>query len=226
MIDALIIVPEITKGMKSIGSKSLLEIKKKLCILEYQIESLYQIDKNIRITIGTGFESEKIISLLKKHKTVSHVHNTNYKTTNHGYLLKLYFDYKNSFNDLLIISNGILLKNKCINKTMLNNESKIFLLDKEKENFNLGCADSQQEKTEYIFYDLPQLWSECLYLSKKDVATLQDIMQNSSIDQLYLFEIVNEIINKNGLIKKEYINKKNIMKINSLKDLAKARNFI
>jgi hypothetical protein len=49
MIDALILVPEITKGMKSIGSKSLLEIKKKLSVLDYQIQSIRNIDKNIKI---------------------------------------------------------------------------------------------------------------------------------------------------------------------------------
>jgi choline kinase len=66
MISALILVPEITKGMKSIGSKSLLEIKKNLSVLDYQIQSIKNIDKNIKIIVCTGFESEKIISIITK----------------------------------------------------------------------------------------------------------------------------------------------------------------
>ena len=67
MLNALIIVPEITKGMKSIGSKSLLEIKKKISVLEYQINQLLAIDPNIKITISIGFESEKIIHIIDKY---------------------------------------------------------------------------------------------------------------------------------------------------------------
>jgi hypothetical protein len=122
------------------------------------------------------------------------------------------------------VSNGILLKDRCITKNMLNNESKIFFLNKDRENFTLGC--SKETDLEYIFYDLPELWSECAYLNSSAISVLNNILVNNSANQMYLFEIINEMINKKILFKKQYIDKKSIMKIINLKDITKAKTFI
>ena len=81
MINALILAPEITRGMKSLGSKALLEIKKKISVIEHQIHLLKNICRDIKITAITGFESEKIIPILEKHN-INYIYNPNYKNTN------------------------------------------------------------------------------------------------------------------------------------------------
>lgn len=224
MINAIILIPEITKGMKSVGSKSLLDIKKKVSVLEYQVQSLKNIDKNIKITVCTGFESEKIVSAVEQYQNIDVIYNPRYKLTNQGYSIKLYLEQYSSTKDLLILNSGVLIKNKCINKTMLSNKSKIFVLNKEKENFNLGC--SKESKLEYIFYDLPEIWSECVYLNDEALTKLRHMFTNSNVDQMYLFEIINEIIHKDTIVEKEYIDKKSIMKILNIKDITKAKTFI
>lgn len=223
MINALILVPEITKGMKSIGSKALLQIKKQTSVLDHQIQSLLNIDKNINITVCAGFEAEKIIPIIKNYN-INYLYNESYKTTNQAYCIKLFLNQYDNIENLLILNNGILLKNKCIQKSMLNNESKIFILDKIKENFNLGC--SNQDLIDYIFYDLPEAWSECAYFNLEIINKLRIMLSSDSINQMYLFEIINEITNRNTSIKKQYISKKLIMKINGPKDISKAKHFI
>jgi choline kinase len=110
MIDALILVPEITKGMKSIGSKSLLEIKKKLSVLDYQIQSIRNIDKNINISICTGFDSEKIINTISgNYGNINYIYNEQYKTTNQAHSIKIYLERYANCEQLLIISNGFCL---------------------------------------------------------------------------------------------------------------------
>lgn len=225
MIDAVILVPEITKGMKSIGSKSLLEIKKKLSVLDYQIQSIRNIDKNINISICTGFDSEKIISTIGgNYGNIDYIYNEQYKTTNQAHSIKIYLEKHIDCEQLLIVSNGVLLKDKCITKNMLNKECKVFILNKTRENFNLGCSEEQH--FEYLFYDLPELWSECIYLNKEALTVLRDLFTSNYTAQMYLFELINEMINKNILFKKQYIDKKLIMKICNFKDMAKAKNFI
>lgn len=223
MTNALVLVPEITKGMKSIGSKSLLTIKKQISVIDYQIQSLLNIDKNIDITVCVGFEADKIIPIIKKYN-VNYIYNDKYKTTNQGYCVKLFFEKYQKPENLLIINNGILLKTKCIQKNMLDKESKIFILDKSKENFNLGC--SSQENIDYVFYDLPEVWSECVYFCNQDIKQIQNVCLSKHGYQMYIFEIINEIISKNTIVKKQYINKKLIMKINGPKDISKAKSFI
>lgn len=225
MINTLILIPEITKGMKSVGSKSLLEIKKNLSVLDYQIQSIRNIDKNIKIIVCTGFESEKVVSeLTKNYKNIHFIYNSSYEITNQAQSIKICLEEYNKINNWFIISNGILLKEKCITKNMLSNDSKIFLLNKEKENFSLGC--SRESDLEYIFYGLPELWSECVYLNTPATILLRNLLANSKVDQMYLFEIINEIMSRQILFTKQYIDKKLIMKISTLKDVAKAKSFI
>lgn len=224
MIEALILVPEITKGMKSVGSKALLEIKNKTSIIEYQIEYIKNIDKNIKISIATGFESDKIVSALSHHSNINFIFNPNFKNTNQAFSIKMYLNSYPDTTDLLLISSGVLLRDKSIVKSMLSGYSKLFTISKEKENFDLGC--SEKPDLEYIFYDLPEPWSECVYLNTDAITTLKNIMDKLSVDQMYLFEILNEILYKNIILTKQVIDKKNIMKIVNQKDVAKAKLFI
>lgn len=223
-INALIIVPEITKGMKSIGSKALLEIKKHKCVLDYQIESIKNIDNNIKITIATGFESEKIIKILENYKNIDYIYNANYQSTNQAESLKLYLTTKSNISNLLVVTSGIIFKNKSIVKSMLKGDSKLFVLNKPKENFTLGCAE--QLLLEYVFYDLPKPWSECLYLNKETLLWLKTFVINNNINQMYLFEIINELLNNNIMIIPQNIDKKHIIKINNQKDIIKAKLFV
>ena len=57
--DYLIIIPEITKGMKSIGSKALLPLNTKNTILDYQIKSIKLMNRQSKIYLSTGFQNNK-----------------------------------------------------------------------------------------------------------------------------------------------------------------------
>lgn len=224
MINAVIIIPEITKGMKSIGSKALLKIRQAM-VIDYQIDQLLEINKNINISIITGFDNERITKHIKKtYSGVNVLYNENYAETNQVKCLSLLLEQK-KYSNLLIISSGILFKKNSIKSLWLKDTSKIFLLDKPKVNFNIGCIDNGTD-LEYLFYDLPVLWSECVFLNKEAMITLRDIIDSPNIEQMFLFEIINQLISRDIIFDKVSIKKNDILKICNLKDLAKAKSFI
>ena len=122
---------------------------------------------------------------------------------------------------MLVISNGVLFKNFPFFDT---DRSKIFLIDKPKANFTIGCSES--EKIEYLFYDLPTQWSECVFLNQEATSTLKDMFDKHLYDQMYLFELLNTLISHNIHFDKNILSKKNIMKINGTKDISRAKIFI
>lgn len=224
MTDALIIISEITKGMKSVGSKALLKVNN-LSIIEHQINQIKNINKNLIINIVTGFEHEKINKLLeKKYKNINIIYNDKYQETNQASNLLLFLQKKLDIDSLLVINGGILLKNSSITYETLSGKSKIYLLDKPKNNFTIGCNPIGD--IEYLFYDLPSVWSECLYLNSESINYLKDLTEYINIDQMYLFELINNLISNNIYFDKVFIKKNHILKINSIKDLTKMRNFI
>jgi choline kinase len=224
MINALIIASEITKGMKSIGSRSMLNISDNFKVIDQQIHSLKSIHKNINITIAGGYEYDKVSQYIKKYKNIDLIYNPNYKNTNEAENVRLYFDQKNDIDNLLILNGNILIKKHTIEPSIFKNDiASIFLINSIKNNFNLGC--NKGSKIEYIFYDLEYPWCECIYLKKKQIEAIKNVFVNSKVDQMYIFELINKVLLA-GNIKPIYINKKNIMKISNTNDLAKARSFI
>lgn len=219
-INALIIASEITKGMKSIGSRSMLNISDNIKVIDQQIQSLKSINKHIHITIASGYEYEKVNQYIKKYKNVDIINNGEYKTTNESQNLKLYLNQTNNIDNLLIINGGILIKKNSITQDAIKNTSAIFLLNNFKNNFNLGC--NKTENIEYIFYDLEQPWTECVFLKSQEIQSLRKIIDNK---QKYLFEILNLLLSMHR-IDPIFLNKKDIMKICSISDLSKAKQFI
>lgn len=223
MVDVLIIVPEITKGMKSLGSKALLRIKNSVTVLEYQINQIRKIYPETTIFIGTGFESEKIKKIFSQNNNVEFIENKEYINTNQSRLLSLFVSKYSENNELLVISNGVLFKNNSLLSE--DSESKIFLIDKPRDNFNIGCNETGS--IDYLFYDLPIRWSECVFFNKIAIDNIKIICKEYNIDQMYLFELVNLLIDKYHMkFSKQIIQKKNIMKINTIKDLSTAKLFI
>lgn len=222
MIDILIITPEITKGMKSVGSKCLLPLKKNLSVIEYQITQAQKICRQSHITINIGFDSEKIISKLYRYRSIKYLINNEYLNTNQANNLLLYINQYRPKN-LLIFSSGILLKDHALQKTDLKDECKIFMLNKEKQNFSIGASSAK--KLEYLFFDMEEPWSEIVYLNKEAIDIL--LQQDRSVfDQMYLFEVINFLLSKNIEFTKIYLNKSQIMKINNSKDINKAKIFV
>ena len=217
----LIIIPEITKGMKSIGSKSLLKINSQLTILDYQIKSIKKINRRNKIFLSTGFQHNKINKTIERYRNVTTIYEKNFSAYNETKHIINYIKHVNRFDDLFIVNSGIIFRNDCF-KNIKKNESKIFFLDKTKDNFNIGCGDKD---TDYLFYDFPILWSECIFLKDNDLEKIFQLNQKNNLDHYFLFETINKIYSHIN-IQKITIPSKDIMKINGISDIPKARRFI
>jgi hypothetical protein len=199
-----------------------LVIKDPITIIDYQINQIKKALPDSRITIATGFEADKIVKIIGEKHNVKFIYNNRYKTTNQTECITLQLQ-ENKCKNLLIISNGIIFKeiDFGIHQEAM---SKIFVIDKPKYNFTIGCSNSQY--AEYLFYDLPIVWSECFFLNEEALDMIKAILSKENIEQLYLFELVNKLIDNKIIFEKEYISKKNIMKILNNKDISKAKQFI
>jgi hypothetical protein len=216
----IISAAEITKGMKSVGSKSLLKIKNDTTIIEYQIQQLKTHYPKSPIYVLTGFESDKVNKVLSRFRNVHTIYNEQYKTTNqcHG-IVKCFEQY--SLSNALIISSGVI----CKIAFNIIDISTVYLIDKEKENFTIGCGESSSTKAEYLFYDLPKKWTECVFLNQSAINTINDTAKRNKTDQMFLFEMINMLIDQGEGFDINTIQKKHIIKIGGIKDIRKAKVF-
>jgi CTP:phosphocholine cytidylyltransferase-like protein len=227
MTDIVMIIPEITKGMKSFGPKALITIRGKT-LIEHQISILRSVYKNNHIYLLTGFESDRIkktilTSKIISPKNISILENKQYDTSGQMTSVVSYIRQKENNNGAIFINNGIITKFNFAKNFNKSNNS-IFLIKGKKNNFNIGCAD--QNSIEYLFYDLPVLWSECIYLNNETMSIVKDMLLPHELKTLFFFELVNKLLERSVSFDKVMIPKTQITKINHIKDINKAKIFI
>ena len=153
-------------------------------------------------------------------KNINLIHNKDYINTNYGHSLQLYLKQYLPKN-LMIITNGVLLR-----KTLpITNDSSVYSIKKQKNGFSVGFNETASNSINYLFYDLPISWIECVYLNSSAVAKLKNISSKNNIKQLFLFEIINLLVDNNIDIKDISINNSDVIKIINNKDINKMKNF-
>lgn len=220
--NVILLCSEITKGMKSYGPKAFVPVgpknKKKPLIIK-QINNIFErYGQNTNIYITMGFEKNKFLKILDRHypatrfSNIFYIYNDLYLESNNAYSFGIALDAINSGN-CLIIQNGILL-NYCPKKS---DKSLLPILkNNSDESFDIGLT-LNNNIVEYAFYDLPNRWSEVLYISSCDILNVKALIKQHDLKQKFLFELINILIDNNIIFETEYISSKNISKITTSK---------
>lgn len=218
--NAILLVSDITKGMKSIGSKALLNLSKNITIIDHQIQYLKKNYYPINIYLCTGFEHEKIVKKTHKYKNIFYVYNEDYETDNQSQCLIKCLQ-QHDIDSAIVITNGIVLLDKI---PIHSDESSLVLTNKKcKTNFDIGTTDLLENK--YLFYDLPNKWLEYAFLNKKSIDKILDINNTIGCNKLFLFELINLLMDSGIRMDPILLNKNLPIKINNMKDLSTAKKY-
>lgn len=220
-LSAVILASEITKGMKSIGSKALLPISGSITLIDYQIQFLKRFYNPIEIYICTGFDHEKIVKKTQKYKDIKYIYNKEYATHNQMDSLLLCLKQHN-LNHAFIINNGVLISQKV---QIDNQHTQIFTINSSKKiEFGIGC-NINEDHTNYLFYDLPNKWIECAFINGTTIEFLLEYSKVKDLSKLFLFEGLNIISENMHHLKTKEIDKTSAIKINTIKDLSRAKKY-
>lgn len=218
---AVILASEITKGMKSIGSKALLPISGSITLIDYQIQFLKRFYNPIQIYICTGFDHEKIIKKTQKYKDIKYIYNKNYAIHNQMDSLLLCLN-EHKLNHALVINNGVLISQKIY---IDSKNTEIFTINSAKKiEFGIGC-NIQDNETNYLFYDLPNKWIECAFINSDVIKFLLEYSKIKDLSKLFLFEGLNIIAENLHTLPIHELEKTSAIKINTIKDLSRAKKY-
>lgn len=219
--NAIILISDITKGMKSIGSKALLELDNKTTIIEYQIQYLKKFYYPINIYLCTGFDHDKIVKITNKYKNIFYCYNENYENDNQASSLMECIQKFGITDNVMVLTNGLIPIHKInINKK----ESSIEITDKNtKIPFEVGCLSSSI--LNYLFYGLPFKWTEFLFLNKEGIEKIIEISKTKQYKKMFLFEMINLLLDHGLNIKLNHIIKNLPIKVNNIKDIKIAKKY-
>lgn len=226
-LTAIILYTDTPRGSKTKQCKSLCDITKKTTLIEQQIRLLKKNYSRINIIIVAGKAYKDIDRIVKnlKLKNVHVTHEQNYTELNQSQILIDLIRNTKIRDNILVILGEILFKNMNLKKV---SKTTAWLIDKPKDGFDIQCRQNNLS-AEYFFYDIPneKQWAEIIFLDATSVSIiLNDISQNIGTKQLFMFEILNILIDKQQPINIETIQYKNILKVKNNTDINKAKVFI
>jgi len=215
-VDIIILGAKPIKGMKSLGAFSNIKIDKKNSILSLQISNLKK-KLNIKniIYVG-GYQCSKI----ETPHNIKLIHNKNYIDKNNAYSLKLALPHIES-DYLIILFNKTLFNHSIFNRLDYETSS-VFVNDSEENSYGVGCIINDIN-IQNVFYNLPNKLCGIYGLAKNEIDILKTLSLN---DNLFIFEIINDIISNGGQFKPKYIKKKrSVLNIDNSTTLKKIKRY-
>lgn len=188
----ILLAYEITKGMKSVGSKSLMPIKIDNHIdtlIQHQLNSVKKYIKNIQsINIVLGFDKEKLKKKIPLDKHVNIIENTHYEKLGQSHAISLALKQITNNYPTIIIGNHLILRKNIFQKCQ-NISNYIFCIKNcNNKFFKIGCTH-YNGKVEYLCYELNPKWSEIFLLQSTSKNILETILNNNG--NMLLFEAIN-----------------------------------
>lgn len=207
----------ISSRMKTHEPRSLLKINNKT-LIEYQIETLNNVFKELEILLVVGYKSEKIIKKLQDHN-IRIIENQLFDETNAGESIRLVVN-NNIHNKLLIIHGDLhfnieTLKGLNYNKSFLLIDNNLQMSDRE-----VGMAINDNKVTN-LSYGLKSKWCQIAYIQGQEYEILKQILlkDKEQIRKKVSFEIINDIINRGGSFCCIEPDKMKIIEIDCIRDI-------
>lgn len=220
-LEICVVIPAAGMGrrMKSYGPKPLIKIDSNTTILERQLSIISDIFTNYTGVIVCGFEAEKMFS--KAPKEFIKIENELYLETN--VVRSIGMGMRAVEADNVLIVYGDLVFTKEAISSIDYNVSSISIIGANREDDEVGCVIGKDGFLAHMMYDLPQKWSQIIFLRGKELELFKKIAFHKNNRKLFGFEAINKVIEEGGKI--QCITRKgiNVVDVDTSKDLAVAK---
>lgn len=212
----IILAANISYGMKSYGPKSLLNINTHETLLEYQLNLIKTVFPNSDIILVVGFEAQKIIRKCPSHIRI--VENQLYETSNEVEQVRLALNCTVT-NNVLIIKDDIIFNPETLLEISKQESCLIYDTNGQIDQANVGITVIDGYAT-MLAYEIPTKWCHIVYLAKNETRILKQLCNKKDYTKLYLFEILNMLLQKVGKIRAIAPTQMEIIKIDTSRHLS------
>ena len=222
-IDVMIPVAGLGKRMKSYGPKALIPIKYGQNILQRQLSIMDETLVSYNLILICGFEAEKMIS--SSPAGAIKVENELYEDTNIARSVAIGLRSIPNCDRLLLVNGDLVFSKNAISSIDYSRSSILASNDYMSDN-EVGCIVNSRGNLENMMYDLPKKWAQIAYFQDKELDMLRSIACNRKNRKMFMFEIINKIIEEGGIFKCVEDPSIRIVDVDTSKDIKKAKDII
>lgn len=193
-ISIILLSSNISYGMRTFGPKPLFKIKNKF-LIEHQTAIIKDTIPNSEIILTIGYEANKIIK--RRFANIRIVENQLFDTTNEVEQLRL--SLNNIETDRVIIITGSVFFDKLLLKLALENPNSIIYNNKPINSTNEVGVTVVDGYATIFAYDIKTKWYPIFYLKDRYLKSFKQLCDNKDHNRLFMFEILNKLLNKTKL---------------------------
>jgi choline kinase len=212
-VDVIIPSAGLGRRMKSYGPKSLIEIKKNLNIITWQLRLIHQHIPYNRIILVCGFGAD--ILMKKTPDDLIKIENENYETSN--VVRSIGMGLRAAEKDVMVIYGDLVFNAAALKAMNLNKSSILTGHDLMKED-EIGCTE-HKSRVEHMMYELDNKWGQISFFRGKELKLLKSICWNRDNQNMFGFEAINEIVSRGGRIRTCGSKEAKAIDIDSSKDI-------
>ena len=195
----IIIADSFKRGMKSKGCPGLIPYNKKTNLFQQQCSAVRSIFPKSDILYVYGYDSKRFSGFVENspQPNTRYILNPEHPIYSHGHSLYLARDKISQSDECLILLgyDPILPKEIGVAKKHKKSSAIIDLKKKSK----LGCIlDKETRSINHIFFDLDNHISNIYFLKQPEITILKDLLEHDNVHNMFLFEIMNNIISRHG----------------------------
>lgn len=202
--------------MRSHGAKSLIKLTNGETIIQNQISNIGLVYPDCDIVLTVGFGADKIIKQCPPNVRI--VENQLFNETNVFEELRL--GLNNIVTDNILIVHGEVLFGPDIVEKLTKTGFSTILVDSKGiiEGDEIGVTIVNERAT-ILSYDLSPKWAYIAYLTGKELKLFKSICSDREKNKLYMFEGLNYVLERGGIIKPIEVPNGQLHKIDSTKNI-------
>jgi choline kinase len=206
-----VIIPAAGRGrrMKSYGPKPLINIGRST-IIQRQVDMVKSIFPNAKFVVVAGFEADKVINNVPQE--FIKLENELYEETNVCRSVSIALNAVSAERVLILTLD---FQRSCISANL-----------DEHRGGEVGCVVSPDNTISNMMYDLDLKWNQIIYLQSKELDIFKSICTKRKYRKLFLFEIINKVIDRGGKIKCITNDNVKVIDVDNSKDLLRIKDIL
>ena len=219
--DICVIIPVagLGKRMKAYGPKASIHINKNDTVLSRQIKIIKSLFPKSKIIVVCGFQKEKIFEIIDK--DIQCFENKHYKDSN--ICLSIKIALKNCNSKKILIINGDLVFSEELFLNMPKNISWVAIdTNINQRSSEVGVAIVNNTITNFCYGLIPK-WGHIVYLTGKEIELFKEMIEPETSNKKFSFEILNDVIDRGGIIFPHLNKKWKLVEIDTSKDISRAK---
>lgn len=201
--------------------RSLIELNYGKNLLNEQINMIRSELGEVEIIVVLGLNAEKVIKTLPENIKI--VENENYKDSNVVRSINMALRVANNNNNILVVYSDILFNKYAIHRTAKHGCSTIIVDNENQIEQNKIGVNIIDNIVSRFGFGLSNKWTGILYLAGKELELFRKEVSEAHHKKLFTYEILNNIIDRGAIIKPIFPKLMEIVEINSLRDIKKAK---